>query len=52
MTISAELSCVRTGICAVGIAGTPHVEVIVNRQLSAMSGVDFAEAFRMMVTEY
>jgi hypothetical protein len=52
VTISAELSCVRSGICAVGIASTPRVEVIVNRQVSEMSGVDFTEAFRMMVTEY
>lgn len=52
VTISSELSCVRAGICTVGIASAPRVEVIVNRRVSETSGVDFIEAFRMMVTEY
>jgi len=52
VTISSELSCVRAGICTVGIASTPRVEVLVNRHVSETSGVTFTEAFRMLVTEY
>lgn len=52
VTISSELSCVRAGICTVGVASGPRVEVIVNRHVSEISGVKFTEAFRMMVTEY
>jgi hypothetical protein len=52
LTISSELSCVRAGICIVGVTSAPRVEVILNRQLSQASGVEFTEAFRMMVTEY
>jgi hypothetical protein len=52
VTISSDLSCVRSGKCTVGVTSAPRVEVIVNRQVSLASGVHFTEAFRMMVTEY
>jgi hypothetical protein len=50
--ISAELSCVRSGSCTIGVSSDPRIEVIVNRRVSQVSGVNFTEAFRMMVTEY
>jgi hypothetical protein len=52
LIISAELSCVRNAKCTVGVASAPRVEVIVNREVALESGVNFTEAFRMMVTEY
>jgi hypothetical protein len=52
LTISSDLSCVRSGRCTVGVSSAPRVEVIVSRQVSQESGVNFTEAFRMMVTEY
>jgi hypothetical protein len=52
LTISADLSCVRLGHCAVGVNSLQRVEVQVNRQVTLLCGIDFVEAFRMMVTEY
>lgn len=51
LTISADLSCVRAGKCTVGIAGAPRVEVIISQQAALSCGIEFTEAFRMMVTE-
>lgn len=52
LTITADLACVRSGACVLGIATEPAVEVIVSRQASAVCGVEFQRAFRMMVKEY
>lgn len=51
LTISADLSCVRAGKCTVGIAGAPRVEVVISQQAALSCGIEFTEAFRMMVTE-
>jgi hypothetical protein len=51
LTISADLTCVRAGKCTVGIAGAPRVEVIISQQAALSCGIEFTEAFRMMVTE-
>lgn len=51
LIISADLSCVRAGKCTVGIAGAPRVEVIISQQAALSCGIEFTEAFRMMVTE-
>ena len=52
LTISSDLSCVRSGKCMVRVSSASRVEVIVNRQVSEESGVNFTEAFRMMISEY
>jgi hypothetical protein len=52
LTISADLACVRAKACVVGVATTPRVEVLVSREASILCGIEFQEAFRMMVTEY
>jgi hypothetical protein len=52
LVLSSDLDCARTGKCTVSIASTPRVEVIVSSQQAQASGIQFSEAFRMMVTEY
>lgn len=52
LVMSADPDCARAGRCTVGIGSTPRVEVIVNSQQAQASGIQFSEAFRMMVTEY
>ena len=52
LVLSSDLDCVRAGKCTVGIASVPRVEVIVSTQQAQASGIQFSEAFRMMVTEY
>lgn len=51
VTISSDLSCVHAGQCAVGISSSPRVEVTLNRRVATACGVDFLEAFRMLVKE-
>ena len=52
LVMSSDLDCARSGKCTVGIASTPRVEVIVSSRQAQASGIQFSEAFRMMVTEY
>jgi hypothetical protein len=52
LLLSSDLDCARAGKCTVGIASTPRVEVLVSSQQAQASGIQFSEAFRMMVTEY
>ncbi|MDR3438634.1 hypothetical protein [Telmatospirillum sp.] len=52
LTVSSDLSCMRFGSCTVGIASTPRVEVVINREVATSCGIEFSEAFRMMVREY
>jgi hypothetical protein len=52
LTITADLACVRSGNCILGVVTEPNVEVIVNRRTSLDCGLDFVRAFRMMVKEY
>jgi len=51
MTISSDLSCVHAGKCTMGISSSPRVEVILNRQVATACGIEFLDAFRMMVKE-
>lgn len=51
LTISADFSCARAGLCAVGVSSNPRVDVIISRQAALSCGIEFSEAFRMMVTE-
>jgi hypothetical protein len=50
--LSTDLDCVRADKCTVGIASAPRVEIIVSSKQAQASGIQFSEAFRMMVTEY
>jgi len=52
LVMSSDLDCARAAQCTVGIASNPRVEVIVSSQQAQASGIQFSEAFRMMVTEY
>lgn len=51
LILSTDLDCARAAKCTVGIASTPRVEIIVSAQQAQASGIQFSEAFRMMVTE-
>lgn len=51
LTLSSDMGCVRADRCAVGVTGTPRVEVVISHQAADACGIVFSEAFRMMVTE-
>ena len=50
--MSTDLDCARSAKCTVGIASSPRVEILVSTKQAQSSGIQFSEAFRMMVTEY
>jgi len=52
LVLSSDLDCARSGKCTVSVASAPRVEVIVSSQQAQASGIQFSDAFRMMVTEY
>lgn len=52
LVLSSDLDCARAGKCTVSVASAPRVEVIVSSRQAEASGIQFSEAFRMMVTEY
>lgn len=49
--ITADLSQVRSGRCAVGVSAQPTVEILVNRAAALASGTAFSTLFRMMINE-
>jgi hypothetical protein len=51
VTIGLDMACVNSGACAVGVASTPKVEIVVNRETTASLGVSFKAAFRLMIKE-
>lgn len=58
VSASRQIACVTTdvrqveaGQCTVAIRSQPRIEIIVNREVADNSGVRFATAFRVMVTE-
>lgn len=51
LTMSADLECVRSGSCVVGIQGQPNVEIYISKQASQASGQEFSSAFLMMAKE-
>jgi hypothetical protein len=51
LTISTDLECVRGGLCVMGVASQPRVQVLVNRAASEASGSAFLVSFRIMITE-
>ena len=42
---------VQSGACLVGINTDPKVEILLNKNLAASSGISFGAAFKMMITE-
>jgi hypothetical protein len=50
--ITLDIDQVRNGNCAIGIKSDPRVEILVNHDAASRSGVDFAGAFKMLVTEF
>jgi hypothetical protein len=49
--VTTDIRQVESGACAIAIRSQPKIEIIVNREAAANSGVRFATAFRVMVTE-
>jgi ABC-type uncharacterized transport system substrate-binding protein len=50
--ITLDADQVRNGNCAIGVEANPRVEILVNRAAAARSGVSFAGAFKMLITEF
>lgn len=50
-TISNDMACVRTGPCVLAFSSEPTVEIVLNRASAIGAGVQFTEAFRMLVRE-
>ena len=51
VTLSTDMSCVTSGNCAVGVATSPRVDIIVSRAATSAAGIDFSQAFRVMIRE-
>jgi hypothetical protein len=49
--VTTDITQVRNGNCAMGVRAQPRVEILVNRAAAAASGMNFSEAFRVMITE-
>jgi hypothetical protein len=50
--ITLDIDQVRNGNCAIGVKSNPRVEILVNRDAAAQSGVSFAGAFKMLITDF
>ena len=50
--VTLDIDQVRNGNCAIGIKSDPRVEILVNQVAASQSGVSFAGAFRMLITEF
>lgn len=51
LSISADFACARAGRCVMAVASEPRVQILVNRQASEACAIEFAAAFRLMITE-
>jgi predicted nuclease of predicted toxin-antitoxin system len=51
LIISADLDCVRSAKCAVGISASPSLEVFINHEVTNACRINFLAGFRMMVKE-
>jgi hypothetical protein len=49
--VTTDITQVADGNCAMGVRAQPRVEILVNRAAAAATGMDFSEAFRVMITE-
>jgi hypothetical protein len=50
--VTGDFTQVRDGACAIGVRSNPRIEILVNRDAAAASGVAFSTAFRMLITEF
>jgi hypothetical protein len=50
--VTLDIDQVRNGNCTIGVKSEPRVEILVNREAAAGSGVVFAGAFKMLITEF
>ncbi|MBB5696534.1 hypothetical protein [Muricoccus pecuniae] len=50
-TVSASMDCVQAAHCTVGFSSEPTVQIVISRNAAARDGVEFTQAFRMLVTE-
>jgi hypothetical protein len=51
LCVTTDVEAVRSGLCAMAITSEPRVKILVNHEVSAAAGIDFATAFRMMIQE-
>jgi len=51
LSISSDMACVNSGACAMGVATTPAVEIVVNKATASACGASFKSAFKMMIKE-
>jgi hypothetical protein len=49
--VTLDIDQARSGNCAIGVTSAPRVEILVNRAAAARTGVIFAGAFKMLITE-
>ena len=49
--VTTDIEQVRSGACLMGVRSRPKVEILVNREVAAATGVTFATVFRVMITE-
>jgi len=51
LTISADMACVTSGACVMGVEADPKVGITVNQAAAASIGATFKAAFKMMIKE-
>lgn len=51
LSISAEVSCARSGRCVMAVTSEPRVEVTINHAAALAAHVEFSTAFRMLINE-
>lgn len=51
LCLTTDLAATQAGYCAVNVQSDPKVQITVNKAAASASGVNFASAFLMMVTE-
>jgi ABC-type uncharacterized transport system substrate-binding protein len=50
--VTLDIDQVKNGDCAIGIRSEPRVEILVNHEAASRSGIGFAGAFKMLITEF
>ncbi|MFT8246915.1 hypothetical protein [Roseomonas sp. BN140053] len=50
-TVSTSMECVEAAHCAVSFSTEPTVQIVINRNAAERAGVQFTQAFRLLVTE-
>ena len=50
--VTLDIDQVKNGDCAIGIRSEPRVEILVNQAAASRSGIGFAGAFKILITEF